>query len=115
MKQVIVVRKDLTMRKGKMACQVAHAAVMSLVNNPPEYNPRMKLWLETGMAKIVVSCENIDELFQIISKAKEMNVITSLIKDAGLTEVPSGTPTCCAIGPDEDHIIDEITGDLKLL
>ena len=121
MKQVIVVRKDLTMRKGKMAAQVAHASVKSILTsedgeyNDPDYDEKVQEWLADGMAKIVVCCDNEDELFQITGKAKEYGLMTNLIKDAGLTEFKEPTYTCVAIGPDEDYKVDQVTGHLKLL
>lgn len=117
MKQVIVMRKDLNLRKGKLAAQAAHASVRSIVSSGGTVYPdtRVNLWLETGMPKIVVGCNTEDELFQLVSKAEETSVRFTIIKDAGSTEVAPGTITCCAFGPDEDHKIDVITGDLKLL
>lgn len=117
MKQVIVVRKDLNLRKGKIAAQAAHASVKSVVGSSGSVYPdsKINLWLETGMPKIVVGCNTEDELFQLVSKAKESSVRFTIVKDAGNTEVEPGTITCCAFGPDEDHKIDMITGDLKLL
>lgn len=72
-------------------------------------------WLEQGMAKIVVGCESEDELLQLQEQARRHNIITYLVRDAGKTEFKEPTLTCIAIGPDEDHIIDKITADLKLL
>jgi PTH2 family peptidyl-tRNA hydrolase len=117
MKQVIVVRKDLHLRKGKIAAQVAHASVRSVVTTGCNIYPdsRVNLWLETGMPKIVVGCNTQDELFQLVSKAEETGVRFTVIKDAGNTEVDPGTITCCAFGPDEDYKIDRITGELELL
>lgn len=101
------------MRKGKLAAQVAHASVNSVLNRVTD--PRVKLWLETGMAKIVVGCDSQDELFQLIEHTQMLYVPFTVIKDAGLTELEPGTMTCVAIGPDEDFKIDKITGELKLL
>ena len=47
--------------------------------------------------------------------ADKSKLVNALIKDAGLTEIPPGTITCLAIGPDEDKKIDKITGKLKIL
>ncbi len=124
-KQVIVARKDLNMRKGKLAAQVAHASVGTLTKFleknpvggylffPPE---PLKAWLEGKFTKIVVGCESEIELLQLRKKAVELNVIFALIQDSGQTEF-HGVPTftTIAIGPDEEEIIDKITGHLKLL
>lgn len=115
MKQVIVVRKDLNMRKGKLAAQVGHACVTSVIEYKPEIYPEVKLWLYTGMAKIVVGCESLDELKNLEVLAKQAGLLITRITDAGKTEFTEPTVTCLAIGPGEDHKIDEITGELKLL
>ena len=76
----------------------------------------LEKWLTGLFTKICVSVDSEEKLLEIYNKAKEQNVICSLIQDAGLTEF-HGIPTytCVAIGPDNSEIIDEITGDLKLL
>lgn len=126
-KQVIVVRKDLNMRKGKLAAQVAHASVGSLTQLPSQENSTgillfvpvnspMYHWLKGSFVKIVVSCKDEEELLEIKSKADEACIQTVLITDAGHTEfheVP--TNTCVAIGPDTPEKIDRITGELPLL
>jgi PTH2 family peptidyl-tRNA hydrolase len=113
MKQVLIVRKDLNMRKGKMCSQVAHASVRTLEEHPD--NPLMLEWLNTGMTKIVVGCNSEDELLQLYEQAKRTCDITALIRDAGKTEFDGPTLTVLAIGPDREHKIDSITKDLKLL
>lgn len=107
----------MNLRKGKIAAQAAHASVKSVLTSSGNVYPdsRVNLWLKTGMPKIVVGCNNQDELFQLASKAEENGVRFTMIQDAGNTEVEPGTYTCCAFGPDEDYKIDKITGDLKLL
>lgn len=114
MKQVIVVRKDLKMRKGKIAAQVAHGAMGAVL--PYLDDPRVTEWLNGIFTKICVSCDSEEELLQLEQQAKDAGLITCLITDSGLTEfhgVP--TKTVLAIGPDEDDRINVITGDLKLL
>lgn len=113
MKQVIVMRKDLGMRKGKMCAQAAHASVKSVLGY--EFNKRVGTWAEQGMPKIVVGCQSEDELFQIYQKAKEADLPVELICDAGKTEFKEPTYTCCSIGPADKDDIDYITGGLKLL
>lgn len=126
MKQVIVVRKDLNMRKGKLAAQVAHASMGvltfflrehgdGLLALIPKSSP-MYAWLKGSFVKVVVACNSEQELFEIQAKCVQSKLLHRLITDAGLTEfhgVP--TNTCIAVGPDEDEKIDQITGHLKLL
>ena len=133
-KQVIVMRKDLNMRKGKMIAQGAHASMKVILDQMtrsfrlkslPEFCERtlilqyespMDLWLSGLFTKVVVYVNSEDELMKVYGLAIEKNIICSLIEDAGLTEF-NGIPTktCCAIGPDFEARIDEITGGLKLL
>ena len=121
-KQVLVVRKDLNMRKGKMCAQCAHAslgAVTQYIGEDFIFRPPQEMisWLYHGpFTKIVVGCKDEIELIQLTKKCDEMEVINCLIMDAGKTEfhdVP--TYTVLAVGPGEDKIIDQITGHLTLL
>ncbi len=112
LKQVIVVRHDLDLPKGKLAAQVAHAAVEATLRSDKK---QMSAWRDEGMAKIVVKVKDQKELYHYLQLAKDAGFVTALITDAGKTTVAPGTTTCFAIGPDEEHKIDAITGVLKLL
>lgn len=117
-KQVIVIRKDLNMRKGKMVAQGAHAAMAAVLKNGmlvTKSDP-LEEWLSGRFTKICVSVNSEEELLAVYQKAREAGILCSLITDAGLTEF-NGVPTktCCAIGPDYPDKIDPITKDLKLL
>ena len=111
-KQVIVVRKDLKMDKGKLAAQVAHASLEAYkkadINDISE-------WEEEGMKKVVVAAKDINELMKIKDKAKAAKLPYAVIRDAGKTQLEPGTVTVIGIGPAEDGRIDKITGNLKLL
>ncbi len=111
-KQVILVRNDLKLSKGKMSAQVAHASVDSLLKSNKE---DITNWRSQGMKKSVLKVENLDELLEYKRKAEDANLVTALIIDAGHTEIPAGTTTCLAIGPDDEKKIDRVTGNLKLL
>ena len=129
-KQVIVMRKDLGMRKGKMIAQGSHASMKVILDlmlkseyeNFSDWTIHMNkkdvlyLWLNNLFTKIVVSVNSEAELLKIYTQAKAAGILSSLILDAGLTEF-NGNPTytCCAIGPDESEKIDPITGGLPLL
>jgi len=114
MKQVIVVREDLKMRKGKVGAQVAHASLGAVL--PHQGDPRVKAWLEHSFTKVCLRVDRLDHLEEIHAAAQEAGLITCLITDAGRTEF-NGVPTktCVAIGPDVGSRIDAITGDLRLL
>jgi len=112
MKQVILVRQDLKLPKGKLATQCAHAAVSCVLKSDKK---NISKWVEEGMPKIILKVKDFTELKRYILKARSFSLVTSLIKDAGKTTVKPGTITCFGIGPDEDEIIDKITKELKLI
>ncbi len=113
-KQVIVVRKDLGMKTGKIAAQTAHASLEAL-EKAKKKNPReVEKWKKTGMEKVVLKVESKKELLEIFTAAKK-ELPTALIKDAGRTQVTPDSITCLGIGPAEESKIDKYTGHLKLL
>ena len=135
-KQVIVMRKDLGMRKGKMIAQGAHASLGAFLKHTNfirdskgiEYpiwarkGTPLYQWLEGPFVKICVGVNSKDELLNKLhmvdtyNKNKGTNIPYALITDAGRTEF-HGEPTitCLGIGPYWSDVLDEITGDLKLL
>jgi peptidyl-tRNA hydrolase, PTH2 family len=125
-KQVIVMRKDLGMRKGKMIAQGAHASLKVLLDagglDPRgavftiPLDPALAAWLGGRFTKVCVSVDSEAALDAIVARAREAGVPCALIVDAGHTEfhgVP--TKTCCAVGPAWADAIDAITGELPLL
>ncbi|MFH1275638.1 MAG: peptidyl-tRNA hydrolase Pth2 [Candidatus Woesearchaeota archaeon] len=112
LKQVILVRQDLKLPKGKLAAQAAHASVEAVMRSDKKL---VNKWREEGMAKIVVKVNDQKELLKYLQLAKDEGLVTALITDAGKTVVAPGTRTCLAIGPDEEEKIDYLTGNLKLL
>ena len=112
MKQAILVRTDLKMPKGKLATQVAHAAVDAVVNS--ERN-MVEDWRTSGAKKVVLKVADKQELVKYIKQAKEAGLMTSLITDAGRTFFDKPTMTCGAIGPDKEEKINKIVGHLKLV
>jgi PTH2 family peptidyl-tRNA hydrolase len=111
MKQVIVVRKDLKLSKGKLAAQVAHASFSS---SQRAGRTALKIWEKDGQKKVVLAAGR-QHLMELEKKCRKLRIPCSLISDAGLTEIPSGTITCLGIGPAEDSKIDRLTGSLPLL
>tara|TARA_B110001454_G_scaffold191166_1_gene190701 strand:+ start:2636 stop:2986 length:351 start_codon:yes stop_codon:yes gene_type:complete len=113
-KQVIVVRTDLDMGKGKIAAQVGHACVMG-AEHVRKSNPEwFSIWWN-GQEKVVLKVVNLKELEEIKQGAIELGLPWSEITDAGHTQIAPGTTTCISIGPAPEEKIDKITGDLKLL
>ena len=111
-KQVILVRQDLDLPKGKLGAQSAHAAVECVLKSEEKI---VKAWRNEGMKKVLIKVANEKELYKYIQMAKDSKLVTCIITDAGKTVVEPGTVTCGAIGPDKEEKIDDITGKLKLL
>ncbi len=124
-KQVIVMRKDLNMRKGKMIAQGAHASMkvffdqMKQIDDKEFYfmpSDEEVEWINGIFTKICLSCNSEQELLDLYQKAKEAKLTCALITDSGLTEFKGiPTNTCIAIGPAKAEDIDRITGSLSLL
>ena len=114
-KQVIVLRTDIKMSKGKMAAQAGHAAVSATEyarkNRPEWWNP----WMSEGQCKIAVKVTSEQELLELERKARNAGLPAALIVDRGLTELPPDTTTCLGIGPAPSDKVDIITGNLPLL
>lgn len=115
MKQVIIVRNDLKMGKGKIAAQVAHASLSAFLETFKKERQKAEQWIHEGQKKVVLKVESLEKLMEVYEKALKKGLIASLIEDRGLTQLEPGTITCVAIGPDDEERIDEITKDLKLL
>ena len=123
-KQVIVIRHDLKMRRGKQIAQGAHASMSFLTQRLQsqgciridDFSPNEQAWILGAFAKVCVRCSSEEELMAINNKAMEMGLGVHLITDSGRTEFHGQpTRTCLAIGPDEASKIDQVTGHLELL
>ena len=135
-KQMIVVRRDLKMRKGKIAAQAGHACVNAVLMALSKENLLDKVrfeedavvlagdvsadipvcqWFLNGEAKICVYVDSEEALLEIDRKAKEAGILCALIQDAGHTEF-HGEPTftCLAFEPQLPEKVDPITGELPL-
>ena len=135
-KQMIVVRRDLRMRKGKIAAQAGHACVTAvlaalehegrlaevhaenggIVLTPSDQTATpLSEWFARGVAKVCLYVDSEEELLAIDQKAKAAGLISALICDNGITEF-HGRPTytCLAFEPALPETVDPITGDLPL-
>lgn len=113
-KLVVVVREDLEMSCGKVAVQVAHAAVECAIKCYRKQRPVYNAWKNQGAKKVVVKTRSLEELLKLKKRAEDLGLITALISDAGRTELAPGTTTCLGIGPGPAQLIDRITGSLPL-
>ena len=135
-KMMIVMRRDLKMRKGKIAAQAGHASVEAVLralkkenllsdliltedgmklSTPESVSTPMTDWFRYGCAKICVYVDSEEELVSIWEKATEMGIIASVITDAGFTEFHGfPTKTCLALEPLPSDTADILTGHLPL-
>lgn len=115
LKMVFVINHELKMGKGKIAAQVGHAAVKATLKSGETRPELLDAWLSTGQKKICVKADDARQIEQIEQEAKQHNVLSSKIHDAGHTQIPAGSLTVLALGPDENEKLDALTGELKLL
>lgn len=125
-KQLIVIRKDLGMKKGKIAAQACHASMGALlkmceisddgVKLDFNENKAAKEWLQGSFAKVALAVNSEEELKRCYDLAEENGIPAAYIVDNGTT-VFNGvkTATCVGIGPAESDKLDKLFGDLKLL
>lgn len=113
-KQIVVVRTDLKMGKGKIAAQVGHACVLGAEHVRKSKSEWFNEWWG-GQEKVVLKVTSLKELQDVKLSAIELNLPWSEVTDAGHTQISPGTITCLSIGPAPENLIDRITGNLKLL
>jgi PTH2 family peptidyl-tRNA hydrolase len=111
MKQAIVARADLGMGEGKLAAQVGHAS-LSAYEDTPERDRRE--WKGSGQKKIVLQADGESQLFELADAAERRGLPNAIVRDAGHTQLDSGTVTALAIGPAPEADVDAVTGDLSL-
>lgn len=143
-KQVIVIRKDLNMRKGKMCAQASHASMAFLTKNSSlsvsyihhndgnvylswddadavdhplkKHILQINQWFRNSFRKIVCYVNSEEELVAIHEKALAAGMLSHLIEDNGLTEFNGvKTKTAVSVGPDWDDAFIGITDGLPLL
>ena len=112
-KLAVVVRGDLGMGRGKIAAQVAHAAVAAVLANLGRDD--FAAWLRDGQPKVVLKVTSAGQLDDVVRQARAAGLPVEVVNDAGRTQVRPGTLTCCAVGPAGSERIDAVTAGLPLL
>jgi PTH2 family peptidyl-tRNA hydrolase len=111
-KQCLIIRNDVKMSCGKRCAQAAHASIGA-------YNTAdkalQKAWFSEGQKKVVLKANDERTLYELKVIAERAGISSSLIQDAGLTEIPPGTITALGLGPARTEDLDKITGNLSLL
>lgn len=112
---VVVVRGELRLTAGKVAAQVAHAAV-DLARLAERRAPAVfDAWHRGGQKKIVLVAQDLEAMLVLEREARARHILITWVEDAGLTEVPPGTRTCLGLGPAPASTMDAVTGTLDLL
>ncbi len=114
-KLVLVVRTDLGMTKGKMAAQCAHAALACYKALLSSSSSLLHRWEATGQAKIALQVGGEEELQLLRAKAVSVGLCARVVRDAGRTQVASGSVTVLGVGPGPRGVVDGVTGGLRLL
>lgn len=114
LKQVIVVRGDLKMGKGKIAAQCAHAAIEAMLKTKEKSPENVDAWLEQGMPKVVLKISSEREMLELFQRMKK-NLPCALITDAGRTQIKTGTKTCFGCGPVPASELEPFIKEMKLL
>jgi len=115
LKMVMVARQDLKMGKGKMAAQCCHAALAAYKMAKKKAPELLKAYQSQGQMKVVAKVEDEEGLLEVFAKARSLGLVSAIIQDAGRTQIAPGSKTVVAVGPAEAHMVDKVTGSLKLL
>jgi PTH2 family peptidyl-tRNA hydrolase len=111
-KQCLIIRNDVKMSCGKRCAQAAHASIGAYNNADKSLQ---KVWISEGQKKVVLKANNERTLHELKVIAEQNGISSSLIQDAGMTEIPPGTITALGLGPAKTEDLDKITGTLTLL
>ncbi|TMI41971.1 peptidyl-tRNA hydrolase [Candidatus Bathyarchaeota archaeon] len=114
-KQVLVVRSDLKMGKGKIAVQCSHAAVSASEEARKSSLDWWRIWMHEGQSKVAVKVSGLSPILDLERRSRENGLPFYVVRDMGLTQVEPGTVTCIGIGPGPVVRVDLLTGDLPLL
>ena len=129
-KQVIVVRNDLRskLKSGKLGSQIAHASMAAFLmgmkitkrNNSTFHTLELEMeyarheWISGTFTKIILKCDELDDLIKLNDKCSLESIPHALITDSGRTVFDEPTITCLGIGPLPEALLNPITGHLKL-
>ena len=140
-KLVLIVRTDLGMNKGsspcapsfphpsqakkppspsptgKIAAQASHATLYNykVLTSHKHLRPLLRRWESTGQAKIAVQAKSAEQLEELQAKAMSLGLVARIVRDAGRTQIPAGSATVLGVGPGPKGVVDEVSGELKLL
>ena len=126
MKQVILVRKDLKMKKSQVASLVAKASTEFFLANDEsargdeltvKLTPEETDWINSGSIRVVLGVNSEDSLRTLALRAEMAGLQCYPVEGKMFDDTDDGMSEtlCIAIGPDFSSKIDQITGNLKTL
>lgn len=115
-KMVHVVNGSLGMGLGKVAAQVGHGSLGLYrdLAGKRGLTAALNAWEANGGRQVVLKAESEAQMHSLVAAAKEAGIPSHSVRDAGLTQIPSGSFTVLSFFADEKRL-DPITGGLKLL
>ncbi len=120
-KQVLVVRDDLKMGKGKIGAQCGHATLgafkraFQMSRASRYWNKAIEHWTHIGQKKICVKVSSEQDLIDVQKKASELGIPHYLVADAGHTQIAAGSLTVCGLGPLAHHNSNVYAGQVTWL
>lgn len=103
------------MGKGKIAAQASHASVCAY-EKAKQKDPKIASeWFNFGQKKIVLKVSSEKEIIDFFMLMKREGIPSELIRDAGHTQIDSGTITALGVGPYDEGKLEQIFSKLKLL
>jgi peptidyl-tRNA hydrolase, PTH2 family len=114
-KMVLCVNMELSMGKGKIAAQCAHAAVGCFERALRQCPVALRAWKRTGCAKIALKCSSANDFTSLLQQARTLDIPCYLVEDAGRTQIAAGSQTVLGLGPAPVSVFAGVTDHLKLM
>ena len=122
-KQVIILKKNVGMRRAKAASYIARASLQFLVENDvsdrkdvvqTSLSPEESLWLRNGQKRDIYVIDSYDTMSDIVFKAKVLNIDAYAVFDnKDHDDLDESTPVCIALGPASSEELEKFTSKLK--
>ena len=65
--------------------------------------------------KVALQVRSEEELEMLQAQAMSLGLCARIVHDAGRTQIATGTATVLGVGPGPKSVVDQVTGNLKLL
>lgn len=121
-KQVIVIRKDVKMKRSRLIALASQVASRFLIDNNEssrgdelvvKLSKEEAEWINGSSPPIILSVSSHDALNDLVFKAELLDVNVHTVSSQSTKSEGDPSLLCAAFGPDEEEIINKITGNLK--